>query len=67
MDQIKRDNSRLVLIADEGVAMVVMDKKDYMDKATNLLEQLTYRFLPAYPTNKCKVKWKNIRHREWHL
>ena len=36
--------------------MVVMDKKDYIDKATNLLAQPAYRTISRDPTNKLKAK-----------
>ena len=31
--ELKRDRDRIVLTADKGVAMVVMDKQDYINKA----------------------------------
>ena len=46
----------IILTKDKGVAMVVMDKKDYIDKATNLLAQPTYRNINRDPTNKPKAK-----------
>ena len=46
----------MVLTADKGVAMVVMDRKDYMEKEESLLAQLAYRTIDADPTNKLKVK-----------
>ena len=46
MKHLKRNKSRLVLIAGKGLAMVVMDK------AKNLLEQPIYRPLPADATIK---------------
>ena len=33
--ELKRDNNRLILTADKGVALVVMDKEDYVQKAKN--------------------------------
>ena len=36
MHQQKRDKSMLLLTADKGVAMLIMDKQDYVDKAKNL-------------------------------
>ena len=32
--ELKRDRDRIVLTADKGVAMVVMDKQDYINKIT---------------------------------
>ena len=49
-----------MLIADKGVAIVVMDKQDSVDKVKNLLEQHTNRFLPADPLDKYKAKLINI-------
>ena len=45
-----------MLTADKGVALVVMDRKEYIDKATNLLSQPVYRTIDMDPTNKCKAK-----------
>ena len=41
--QLKKDKDRLVLTTDKGVAMVVIDKEDYIHKAKELLGQLAYR------------------------
>ena len=47
--------SRVVLTADKGVALVVMDKQDYMDKALSLLTDTnTYRTINKDPTTKLK-------------
>ena len=35
--ELRRDKDKIFLTADKGVAMVVLDKKEYMDKANNLL------------------------------
>ena len=46
-----------MLTADKGVAMVIMDKKDYTDKACCLLgDSSTYRIIPKDPTYKLKNK-----------
>ena len=50
--ELKRDKSRIVLTADKGVAMVVMDRQDYINKSNNLLAQPVYRPIPKDPTNK---------------
>ena len=60
MKQHKRDKSRIILTVDNGVAMVVMGKQDYMDEAKNLLEQSTYIPLQVDPTNNYKAKLVNI-------
>ena len=36
--------------------MVVMDRKDYINKSNNLLNQPAYRPIPRDPTNKIKAK-----------
>ena len=54
--ELKRDNNRLVLTADKGVALVVMDKEDYVQKARELLDQPTYRNISNDPTTKYKNK-----------
>ena len=44
MKQLKADNSHMVLTADKGVALVVIDKIDYIRKAKELLQDTsTYR------------------------
>ena len=35
--ELREDHTRMMFAADKLVAMVVMDKQDYMDKAFNLL------------------------------
>ena len=52
--------SRVVLTADKGVAMVVIDKQDYINKSNTLLAQPAYRPIPKDPTNKIKAKLINI-------
>ena len=39
IQELKRDQDRLILTADKGVSMVVMDKEDYRKKSENLLKQ----------------------------
>ena len=41
--ELKRDKDCIVLTADKGVAMVIMDRQDYISKANNLLSQNTYK------------------------
>ena len=43
--------------------MVVMDRKDYMDKANNLLVQTAYRPIERGLTNKLKAKLITILRR----
>ena len=40
--QFKKDKDRMILTVGKGVAMVVMDKEDYINKAKELLGQPVY-------------------------
>ena len=53
--ELKRDRDHIVLTAGKGVAMVIMDRQDYINKANRLLNQNTYRLLPRDPTNTIKT------------
>ena len=55
--ELREDWSRIVLTMDKGVAMVIMDKQEYTDKAIWLLSDTnTYRTILKDPTNKLKNK-----------
>ena len=54
--QLKMDKNRVILTADKGVAMVVMDREEYVTKVQALLAQPPYRLLPRDPTNKIKAQ-----------
>ena len=41
LSQLRKDKDRIILTADKGVAMVFMDKEDYINKAKKLLGQQT--------------------------
>ena len=56
LSQLRKDKNRLILTADKGVAMVVMDKEDYINKAKELLRQQAYKRLDKDPTNRIKAK-----------
>ena len=58
--ELKRDRDCIVLTADKGVAMVVMDRQDYINKANQLLNQNTYKVISKDPTNTIKNKLINI-------
>ena len=67
LTQLKQDNSRVVLTADKGVAMVIMDQEDYTNKALTLLQDTnTYKVLKKDPTSQLKNKLisilKDIKH-----
>ena len=53
---LRRDSNRKILTADKGVAMIVMDRKDYIHKATKLLVQPAYSTIDMDPTSKLKAK-----------
>ena len=52
--ELKRDKECIVLTADKGMAMVIMDRQDYTSKANNLLSQNTYKTIQWDPTNSIK-------------
>ena len=57
LTQLKQDNCRVVLKADKGAAMVIMDKEDYTNKAQALLQDInTYKVLKEDPTIQLKSK-----------
>ena len=55
--ELKRDSSKVIIPADKGVALVLMDKPDYITKTQDLLyDKKTYKEIPTDPTNKLKTK-----------
>ena len=60
MKELKLDTNRLILTADKGVALVVLDKKDYIKKAEDLLKDNTYKKTAEDPTPKQKNKLISI-------
>ena len=56
LSQLRKDQDRVILTVDKGVAMVVLDKEDYISKAQELLSQLAYKEIPRDPTNKIKAQ-----------
>ena len=60
--QLKADKERIriIITPDKGVALVVMDRSDYIKKAKELLQDSNaYRTIPSDPTNKLKNKLIN--------
>ena len=50
MKQLKADKDRIILTADKGVVLVVMDQRDYTEKAKELLQDSnTYKTIPTDP------------------
>ena len=56
IDELRRDKNKMILTADKGVSMVVMDREDYNQKAEALLQESAYRPIPNDATNKYKTK-----------
>ena len=54
--QRKKDKDRVILTADKGVVMVVMDREEYVTKAQELLAQPAYRLILRDSTNKIKAQ-----------
>ena len=50
--ELKKDDTRVILTADKGVCLVVLDKDEYMKKAEELLKEKTYKIIPTDPTNR---------------
>ena len=46
----------MILTADKGVSLVVMNKEDYTRKAEDLLNQQRYKSIPSDPTTRYKNK-----------
>ena len=58
--ELREDQSRVVLTADKGVVMVVMQKQDYTDKALTLLTNTSiYRIINKELTTRLKSKFIN--------
>ena len=54
---LRENKSRVILTADKGVAMVVLNKEDYFNKAQDLLVyKYTYILITEYPNIKQKNK-----------
>ena len=59
--ELRSDQSRIILMVDKGIAMVVMDRQDYNTKRLELLDDKdTYRPISEDPTTKYKGKLINI-------
>ena len=56
LTELKKDPSRMVLTADKGVALVIMNKEEYTKKAEDLLKQQTNRSISSDPTMRLKNK-----------
>ena len=59
--ELNKDQSRVILTVDKGVAIVIMEKEDYQVKVKALLEdQGTYKTLKTDPTGRLKSKMINL-------
>ena len=56
LKELREDQDRMVLTADKGVALVVMDRKDYQDKIEGLLATPAYRTITMDPVNRLKAQ-----------
>ena len=55
LKELRKDKSRIILTADKGVALVIMNKADYITKSEELLDTTTYKKIPEDPTNRQKI------------
>ena len=60
LNELKKDQERIILTTDKGVALVVMNKTDYINKSEELLNTSTYKRIPEDPTNRQKARLINI-------
>ena len=56
LSQLRKDKERVILTADTGVAMVIMDKEEYNSKAQESFATPAYKSLPRHPTNRIKTQ-----------
>ena len=56
LKELRENKERTVLTVDKCIAMVVMDRKEYLDTVEGLLAQLAYKTINSDPTNKLKAK-----------
>ena len=50
--ELRKDQEKVILTANKGVSMVVMEKKEYIKKSEDLLNQYTYTALTTDPKLK---------------
>ena len=58
--ELKKHDTTVILTADKGVCLVVLDKLEYIRKAEELLTEKTYKIIPTNPTNRQKNKFIQI-------
>ena len=54
--ELKKDDTRVILTADKGVCLVVLDKEECIKKAEELLQEKTYKIITTDPTKRQKNK-----------
>ena len=60
LKELKEDKSGIILTTEKGVALVIMEKDEYIKKPEEILNTETYKKIPADPTNKQKNRLINI-------
>ena len=60
LHELIKDKNRIILTTDKGVALVVMNKADYISKSEELLNTTTYKKIPEDPTNRQKTQLISI-------
>ena len=56
IENLRKDDTRIVLMEDKGVALVVMKREEYDKKAEELLNTTTYTTINSDPTTRYKNK-----------
>ena len=56
LEELKKDKTRMILNADKGVSIVVLDREEYIKKADELLSQSSYKKISTDQTNWYKSK-----------
>ena len=56
LEELKKEKTRMILTADKGVSIVVLDREEYIKKADELLSQPSYKKISTDPTNRYKSK-----------
>ena len=56
IERLRKDTNRIVLMADKGVALVIMKREDYDKKVEDLLNTTTYTTINSDPTTRYKNK-----------
>ena len=60
LHELRKDKNRIILTVGKGVALVVMNKADYISKSEELLNTTTYNKIPEDPANRQKTRLNNI-------